>query len=115
MDPYDQHLGRTLAALADPTRRAILTRLLQGQARISELAAQFPISLNSVSKHVRVLERAGLVRRTIAGREHRLDFQRDSLAAAARWIDALRAGEWPRGDLPARLPIPLSGEQDSAG
>jgi DNA-binding transcriptional ArsR family regulator len=71
--PHTQ-LDLTLTALADPTRRAILQRLLHGEARVTELAKPFAISLNSVSKHIRVLERAGLLRRRRAGREHILSF-----------------------------------------
>jgi len=61
-------LDQTLGALADPTRRAILERLSRGEARVTELARPFDISLNSVSKHIRRLELAGLVRRRRAGR-----------------------------------------------
>src|ERR671911_1962612 len=68
------NLDQTLMALADPTRRAILQRLSRGEARVTELARPFAISLNSVSKHIRVLERAKLVRRRRAGREHLMSF-----------------------------------------
>ncbi len=84
-------LDQTLAALADPTRRAILRRLSAGEARVTEIARPFAISLNSVSKHIRVLERAGLVRRRRAGREHILAFEPASLGEAAAWIEAQRA------------------------
>jgi DNA-binding transcriptional ArsR family regulator len=84
-------LDRTLLALADPTRRAILRRLAQGEARVTELAHPFAISLNSVSKHIRMLERADLVRRRRAGREHRLSFNPAPLDQAAAWIEAQRA------------------------
>ena len=84
-------LDRTLAALADPTRRAILRRLAQGEARVTELARPFAISLNSVSKHIRMLERAHLVRRRRAGREHVLSLDPRPLDEAARWIEAQRA------------------------
>ena len=84
-------LDRTLAALADPTRRAILARLAQGQARVTELAQPFAISLNSVSKHIRVLERARLVRRRRVGREHRLSLDPRPLDRAEAWIAAQRA------------------------
>ena len=79
-------LDATLAALADPTRRAILARLATGQARVTELAADFPISLNSVSKHIRMLERAALVRRRVQGRDHILSLNPGGLDAAARYI-----------------------------
>jgi len=84
-------LDRTLVALADPTRRAILERLSQGEARVTELAAPFPISLNSVSKHIRMLERAELVQRRIDGREHLLSFHQAPLEEAALWIESQRA------------------------
>lgn len=84
-------LDRTLAALADPTRRAILQRLAQGEARVTELARPFAISLNSVSKHIRLLERAQLVRRRRAGREYLISFSPEPLDAAAAWIEAQRA------------------------
>jgi DNA-binding transcriptional ArsR family regulator len=87
----DLRLDRTLVALADPTRRAILERLSQGEARVTELAEPFSISLNSVSKHIRMLERAELVRRRIAGKEHLLSFNRAPLEEAALWIEGQRA------------------------
>ena len=67
-------LDHTLAALADPTRRAILQRLARGEARVTELADPFNMSLNAVSKHIRMLERADLVRRRRVGRDHFLSF-----------------------------------------
>ena len=84
-------LDQTLAALGDPTRRAILQRLSQGEARVTELARPFAISLNSVSKHIRVLERAQLVRRRRAGREHLMSLNPQPLDEAAAWIEAQRA------------------------
>jgi DNA-binding transcriptional ArsR family regulator len=84
-------LDDTLIALADPTRRAILARLAQGEARVTDLAAPFDISLNSVSKHIRMLERARLVRRRREGREHILAFEPAPLGAATAWIDAQKA------------------------
>src|ERR671910_3681909 len=83
-------LDHTLVALADPTRRAILQRLGQGEARVTELARPFTISLNSVSKHIRVLERAQLVRRRRAGREHLMSFNPQPLDEAAAWLEAQR-------------------------
>ena len=84
-------LDRTLIALADPTRRAILQRLSRGEARVTELARPFPISLNSVSKHIRILERARLVRRRRAGREHLLSLNAAALDEAAEWIETQRS------------------------
>jgi DNA-binding transcriptional ArsR family regulator len=88
--PVDARLDRTLVALADPTRRAILERLSRGEARVTELAAPFSISLNSVSKHIRMLERAELVRRRKAGKEHLLSFNRSAMDEAAAWIERHR-------------------------
>lgn len=84
--PHHPNLDQTMMALADPTRRAILRRLLQGEARVTELADPFPMSLNAVSKHIRVLERADLVRRRVVGREHLLSFNPAPLHEAAAWI-----------------------------
>ena len=83
-------LDDTLIALADDTRRRILSRLAAGEARVTEVAAPFGISLNSVSKHIRTLERACLVHRRRAGREHLLTFNPEPLDEAARWIEAQR-------------------------
>jgi DNA-binding transcriptional ArsR family regulator len=84
-------LDHTLSALADPTRRAILQRLAQGEARVTELADPFAMSLNGVSKHIRMLERADLVRRRRAGREHFLTLNPGPLDDAAKWIETQRA------------------------
>lgn len=86
----DAELDRTLAALADPTRRAIVARLTEGDARVGEVAEPFDMSLNAVSKHLKVLEGAGLVRREVRGREHWLSFDGAPLAAASDWIDFYR-------------------------
>jgi DNA-binding transcriptional ArsR family regulator len=85
------NLDDILIALADPTRRAILESLSRGDGRITDLAAPFAISLNSVSKHIRLLERAGLVRRQVRGREHVLSFNAQPLDSAADWIESHRA------------------------
>lgn len=87
----EKRLDCTLAALADPTRRAILRQLARGEARVTDLAKPFPISLNSVSKHIRVLERAKLVTRRRLGREHVLSFNRQPLDEAEQWIQSQRA------------------------
>lgn len=84
-------LDDTLVALADETRRSILQRLSAGDARVTEIAAPFDISLNSVSKHIRILERAGLVRRRVAGRDHFLSLDPAPLDAAAAWMQRERA------------------------
>ena len=80
-------LDNTLIALADSTRRGILERLSQGPAKVTEVAAPFPISLNSVSKHIRILERAGLVKRTVAGREHRLELAAAPVHQITDWME----------------------------
>ncbi len=85
------NLDATLTALADPTRRAILARLTLGEARVTELARPFELSLNAVSKHIRMLERGGLVRRRRAGREHLLTLDPVALDGAADWIAGQKA------------------------
>jgi len=87
----DGRLDRTLAALADPTRRQILRRLARGQARVTDLATPFPVSFNTVSKHIKVLERAALVTRRKEGREYFLTFRPEPLAEVERWIEKQRA------------------------
>lgn len=87
----ETHLDHTLLALADPTRRAILRRLSRGEARVTDLAGPFSMSLNAVSKHIRTLERAGLVVRRREGREHYLTFNPEPLDEAERWIAEQRS------------------------
>ena len=84
-------MDHVMTALADPTRRAILSRLAAGEARVTDLAEPFPISLNSVSKHIRILERADLVRRRRRGREYLLAYNPQPLDAAQAWLDQQRA------------------------
>jgi DNA-binding transcriptional ArsR family regulator len=85
-----QALDATMMALADPTRRAILKRLSRGECRVTELAQPFAISLNAVSKHIRILERARLVRRKQVGRDHFLSCNDKPLNDAAQWIQNQR-------------------------
>lgn len=81
-------LDVTFSALSDPTRRAILRRL-QGQTlRVTEVAEALPISLAATSKHIKVLERAGLVTRTVRGRDHWLSLNARPLTKAADWISS---------------------------
>ena len=87
----ERDLDLTLRALADPTRREILQRLASGEARVTELAEPFPISLNSVSKHIRILERADLVRRQRRGREHVLSLNPRPLDDVAVWVEVQRS------------------------
>ncbi|MEJ3748835.1 metalloregulator ArsR/SmtB family transcription factor [Actinomycetes bacterium KLBMP 9797] len=84
-------LDATFAALADPTRRAILARLISGDATVSELAAPFAISQPAISKHLRVLERAGLVSRGRAGARRPCRLEPGPLEAAADWLANYRA------------------------
>ena len=83
-------LDRVFSAVSDPTRRAILARLADSDARVTDVARTLPISLNSTSKHIRVLEAAGLVQRRVRGREHILTLDAAPLAEAADWIDHYR-------------------------
>src|SRR5712691_1519478 len=78
-------LDHVLAAISDPTRRAILNRLTRGPARITDVAEPFEMSLAAISKHVRRLERAGLVRRVRRGREHTLTLDARPLRHVVRW------------------------------
>jgi DNA-binding transcriptional ArsR family regulator len=100
----DQVLDRTYAALADPTRRALIVALRGGEARITDLAAPLPMTFAGVSRHVGVLEAAGLVKRDVRGREHWLSVRRENLDAAERWVGEQTAFWSRRADaLAARL------------
>ena len=92
-------LDAVYGALSHPVRRTLLERLRPGEARVTELAAPFAISLEAVSKHIRVLESAGLVRRTIRGREHQLALEPFPLLGAASWLDPYRTFWEARLDL----------------
>ena len=83
-------LSRTFGALADPTRRAILERLADGEATVNELAAPFPVSLQAVSKHLKVLERAGLVTRARSARWRPARLRSRPLESAAGWLARYR-------------------------
>jgi DNA-binding transcriptional ArsR family regulator len=96
-------LDRVFHALSDPTRRAILSRLAGGETRITAIAAPFQLSLNSVSKHVRVLEHAGLVQRRVVGREHLCSLDPRPLHDAASWLEHYRAFWTERLDRLAEL------------
>ena len=89
--PRSENLDHTLVALADPTRRAILRRLARGEARITDLADPFDISFNSVSKHIKLLERAALVERRKVGREYILKFKPKPLTDVQAWISMQQA------------------------
>ena len=84
------HLSLTFSALADPTRRSILERLAQGHATVTELAAPFPVSLPAVSKHLKVLERAGLIARGRNAQWRPCRLEAQPLQDASHWIDRYR-------------------------
>ena len=84
-------LSTTFAALADPTRRAILERLAEGEATVNELAAPFPITGQAISKHLRVLEQAGLIERSRAAQRRPSRLRGAPLADADAWLHRYRA------------------------
>lgn len=79
-------LDAIFRALADPTRRRIVADLAAGEARVSDIAEPLPMSLAAVSKHLRILEDAGLLQRVRRGREHLMSARPDALVAARRWL-----------------------------
>ncbi|MFE3460545.1 ArsR/SmtB family transcription factor [Nocardiopsis aegyptia] len=83
-------LSLTFAALADPTRRALLARLAEGEATVNELAEPFPISLQAVSRHLKVLERAGLISRGREAQWRPCRFETEPLERASDWIGRYR-------------------------
>ncbi len=85
-----RHLDTVFAALADPTRRAILSRLATGEAAVNELAAPFAMSQPAVSKHLKVLERAGLIVRDIDKQRRPARLKAEPMAAAVQWLEAFR-------------------------
>src|ERR1700688_3404054 len=86
-----QQLDAIFAALADATRRGILTQLARsGTATVGELAEPYPISAPAISKHIRVLEEAGLIEREVDGRVHRCRLTASRLEEVSRWIDRTR-------------------------
>jgi DNA-binding transcriptional ArsR family regulator len=88
--PDARRLDQVYGAIADPTRRAILGMLAGGDVNVGTLAGRFPISFNGVSKHIKVLEQAGLVRRRVRGREHWLRLRPAPLRDATRWLEHYR-------------------------
>lgn len=86
-----ERLDRTFGALADATRRTILVRLAHGDATVGELARPFRMSRPAISKHLRVLERAGLVRRAREGRISRCRLDAATMRDAAEWVERYRA------------------------
>jgi DNA-binding transcriptional ArsR family regulator len=90
MVKYSSTLNRTFAALADPTRRQILAHLSRGDKRVTHLARPHDMSLPAVSKHLRVLEKAGLLRRRRYGRVHEMQLDAEPLKKAAQWVEQYR-------------------------
>jgi DNA-binding transcriptional ArsR family regulator len=88
--PTDQ-LSITFSALADPTRRAILSRLAEGEATVTELAKPFPMSLPAVSRHLKVLERAGLISRNRSAQTRPSSLRAEPLQEANAWMETYRA------------------------
>jgi DNA-binding transcriptional ArsR family regulator len=88
--PTDQ-LSATFAALADPTRRAILARLAEGDATVTELAKPFRVSLPAISRHLKVLERAGLISRDRSAQFRPSSFRAEPLDSATAWLETCRA------------------------
>lgn len=87
----NNELDAVFGALADPTRRRIIERLARRPMTVGEIAAEFPISQPAISKHVRVLERSGLLAREIDGRVHRCALSPEAMATAATWLEKQRA------------------------
>jgi DNA-binding transcriptional ArsR family regulator len=85
-----QNLDAVFAALADPTRRAILSRLAAGEASVNEIAAPFEMSQPAVSKHLRVLERAGLIERDIDKQRRPARLKAEPMAAAVSWLEEFK-------------------------
>jgi DNA-binding transcriptional ArsR family regulator len=96
-------LDAVFAALAEPTRRAMIERLSRSEARVTEVAAPFQMSLNAVSKHIRVLEASGLVERHRKGRDHILSINTRSLDEVDGWIERTRSYWGERLDAMERL------------
>src|SRR6059058_5784706 len=91
-----RRLDQVYGAIASPTRRAILTVLAAGEVNVGQLAERFPVSFSAVSKHVKVLERAGLVSLRVRGREHRLRLRTEPPREAARPLAPQRAFSYSR-------------------
>jgi DNA-binding transcriptional ArsR family regulator len=106
-----EHLDETFHALAHPIRRAVIAQLAERDASITEIASWFDISLNGVSKHIKVLEHAGLLTRTVAGRTHSIALQPARLDEASEWITYYRRFWERRLDALARL---LESHQDGS-
>ncbi len=86
----DAQLSKVFAALADPTRRDLVVRLTEGDATLTELAASYDVSVQAVSKHLRVLEESGLVRRTQVAQTRPCHLEADVLSLATKWLERYR-------------------------
>jgi uncharacterized protein YndB with AHSA1/START domain/DNA-binding transcriptional ArsR family regulator len=111
-------LNETFGALADPTRRRMMEMLAEQECRVTELAAPFAMSLPAVSKHLRVLENAGLLKRRRLGREHRLELDPAPIREAMRWIEQYRkfwrtrSTTWPPISKPLTNPNPKKTKEE---
>ena len=110
----EERLDATFTALADPTRRAIVARLARGDANVNELAAPFDMTLPGISKHLKVLERSGLISRSRDGQFRPCHLERGALDPAAEWIEEYRRIWHERFDkLDAHLRDIQSGRRNS--
>ncbi len=108
----DERLDETFAALANPTRRAILARLARGEATVNELAEPFDMTLPAISKHIKVLERAGLVVRRREAQFRPCALNPDAIAAVSTWVEQYRPVWEDRFD---RLAAIASSDHPSTG
>jgi len=106
-------LDAVFAALADPTRRAIIERLSRSEARVTDVAEPFAMSLNAVSKHIRVLEASGVVERRRKGRDHILSINTRSLNEVDGWIERMRRYWGARLDAMERVLLELEKDHKS--
>ncbi len=111
-DPPDA-LSAVFRALGDPTRRAMLRRLSKGERSVGELARPFRMSLGAASKHVKVLERAGLLRRSVRGRTHHCRLDAARLADAQKWIAFYQRFWNERLDALDSLLVPGGNDEDN--
>jgi predicted transcriptional regulator len=91
LNEKQRHFDLTLTAVANPARRSILERVMKKESRVTELARAVAMSLNAVSKHIRILERAGLVSRRRVWRQHRVSFNSEPLEEVSAWIEKSHA------------------------
>lgn len=92
MVEYDENLSCLLKAVSDTTRRSLLTQLCQqGPSRVTDLAAFYDISLNAISKHIKVLEKAGLVSRKTIGRSHFIEANLENISIFENWLKELKS------------------------